>query len=237
MGRPRRAQRLSRFAFGLEQRGQAQPSRMLHILLRQTWMQCCNDEPDAARELLARASDLVERASLPNMEEVLLFQRGKIHLGLGNFEQAAAQLASAAQELPGRADPWDVLDSRIWLFWALHHQGVDRAVTGALLQTLLDCVQGWRQERPRVLEAASAWLCDAQAWNDANTAWQAAQSQRAATGLKRFASEDAAAQQTQRLIVGSLRPPGAARVKAHRVPAVHVEPVRRIADLVHAVAG
>ncbi|MFM2399839.1 MAG: hypothetical protein RL341_1996, partial [Pseudomonadota bacterium] len=210
LGRPQRAQRLSRFAFGLEQRGQAQPSRLLHILLRQTWMQCCNAQADSARELLARASDLVERASLPNMEEVLLFQRGKIHVCLGNFEQAAAQLASAAQDLPGRADPWDVLDSRIWLFWALHRQGIDHPVTGSVLQTLLDCVQGWRQERPRVLEAAAAWLCDAQAWHDASTAWQAAQSQRAATGLVRFAIEDAVAQQTQRMIASSLRLPSAA---------------------------
>jgi tetratricopeptide (TPR) repeat protein len=237
LGRPQRAQRLSRLALQLEQRGQAQPSRVLHVLLRQTWMQCCNARPDAAREFLARASALIERAALPNMEEVLLFQRGKIHACLGNVEQAAAQLASAAQDLPGRADPWDVLDSRIWLFWALHRQGVGLAVTGALLHNLLDCVPGWRQERPRVLEAAAAWLCGAHAWNDADAAWQAAQAQRAATGLVRFASEEALAQQTKTLIANNLGRSSTAAAKVNRRQAAPAEPLRQIADLVHAMTG
>jgi hypothetical protein len=183
------AQQLCELALKLERSGQPQPSRVLHILLRQTWMLICNDQPREAQQVLARVRALSDLASLPNVQELLVFQRGKIDACLGNLDAAAAQLAGAVSEQPGRADPWDLLDSRVWLFWALHQQNVAKAVTGDLLRQLLGTVSGWRQEQPRVLEAAAAWFCAASSWPDAQHAWQSAQAQRAASGIVRFAVE------------------------------------------------
>jgi predicted ATPase/DNA-binding SARP family transcriptional activator len=191
LGEHAQSQALCELALKLEASAPPRPSRVMHILLRQSWMLSCNNQPREAQRVLGRVRELPDLASLPNVQELLMFQRGKIDACMGNLEAASAQLAGALSEQPGRADPWDLLDTRLWLFWVLHMQGGAAPATAPILVQLLHTVTGWRQEQPRVLEAAAAWFCAGQQWNLAARAWQAAQHGRQASGAVRFVVEQA----------------------------------------------
>jgi predicted ATPase/DNA-binding SARP family transcriptional activator len=188
-GQTLEAMRLLDLAIELERCGQPQLNRLLHIQLRRAWMHCCNRDVDKARAALHDAQDIVHRASLANAQEVIGFLHGKIDLAQGNVAGALDRLGGAAVHRAGRADPWDLLDSRLWLFHALWAPPGNRARARAMLPALQNDVRGWRQEEPRVLEAVAMALCDEGRFEQATEAWQRAQAQRQASGLPRFKSE------------------------------------------------
>lgn len=183
------ALRLYELALDLENCGQPQTSRLLHILLRQSWVFSCCCNAQGARDALDRARNTANRASMSSWQEMLAFQFGKLEYCQGRHAAAAEHLSGAAHVREGRADPWDLLDSRIWLFWALFRKARLDADAGALLPLLLSTSGGWRQELPRVLEASSAWLVSRDRLHTAALAWQSAQMQRAINGIARFPVE------------------------------------------------
>ncbi len=190
------AQRLYELALDLENSGRPQNSRLLHILLRQSWVFSCCGNAQGARDALDRARDTARRASMSNWQEMLSFQLGKIEYCQEQHAAAAEHLSGAAHVREGRADPWDLLDSRIWLFWALFARHSHDASAGALLPLLLSTSGGWRQELPRVLEATGAWLVSTEQLHAAALAWQSAQTQRTVNGIARFPVEQEAADHT-----------------------------------------
>ncbi len=199
-GQAREAMRLLDLADELEQSGQPQFNRLLHIQLRRAWMNCCNRDLGGAHAALQAAQDIVHRASLANAQEVVDFLQGKVALAQGDVGTAVDRLGSAALHRPDRADPWDLLDSRIWLFHALWARSSTRADARALLPGLQQDVRGWRQEQPRVLEAVAMALCDEGRTEQAAEIWQQAQALRRASGLPRFKSEDDSAALTRQLL-------------------------------------
>jgi predicted ATPase/DNA-binding SARP family transcriptional activator len=204
-GEVAQAMRLLDLALELEHSGQPLPSRVLHIQLRRAWMHCCNRDVASASQALRAASDTAGRASLANAQQTLGFLQGKIDLAKGDVDSALNQLAGAAANRADHADPWDLLDSRLWLFHALWAQTHNRARARALLPTLQNMTQGWRQERPRALEALALALCDEGRLAQAADAWRAAQTQRQASGLQRFAVEQARAAEAQQTLSPYLR--------------------------------
>jgi predicted ATPase/DNA-binding SARP family transcriptional activator len=183
------AMRLLDLANELERCAQPQHSRLLHIQLRRAWMHCCGRDADAAQAALNEAQDIVARASLANAHEAMDFLRGKIDAARGDVAGALRWLASAATQRSDRADPWDLLDSRLWLFHALWAQPHTRARAHSLLPTLQNDVRGWRQETPRVLEAVAIARCDEGQLDAAAQAWNQAQTLRANNSMPRFGCE------------------------------------------------
>jgi predicted ATPase/DNA-binding SARP family transcriptional activator len=194
-GHRAQAMRLLDLALELEHSGQPLLNRVLHIQLRRAWMHCCDGDVDNASKALLAARDIAHRAALVNAQPAIGFLQGKIALAMGDVDSALDKL-SAAADRADRADPWDLLDSRLWLFHALWAQLRTRASARALVPLLQNTTHGWRQERPRVLEALAQVLCDEGRLAEAADIWQAAQVQRQASGLLRFAVEQGSAAKT-----------------------------------------
>lgn len=199
-GQPTESMRLLDLAIELEHSAQPQLNRLLHIHLRRAWMHCCHLNADAAQTALQSAEGIVQQASLANAQEAIEFLRGKIAVVQGDITSALQCLASAAPQRSGCADPWDLLDSRVWLFHALWAQPSTRAGARTLMPALQCDVRGWRQETPRMLEAMAMVHCDEEQLDRAAETWRQALALRAANGTPRFACEqDNAAVMTQAL--------------------------------------
>jgi tetratricopeptide (TPR) repeat protein len=188
-------------ALAFEQVGLPRPARVVMMLMRSAWMACCRGDAPQAEHHLQRAQDAAEAAGQNVWQRIGEAHHGKVAFVRGQTKRAIDVLARGIAACQGTADPWDVLDLRLWLFWAQssvrggHHEARET------LDTLLwSYHRSWRHEHPRMLEAAASWLAQAKQFERALPAWQQAQALRAQEGIKRFAFEQTKARQTRMLM-------------------------------------
>ncbi|MDT7838405.1 AfsR/SARP family transcriptional regulator [Aquabacterium sp. OR-4] len=204
-GRSDDAAALSARAEACEQAEAPRPQRLALLRLRRCWMACCRGDVPAAAQALGDARQAVAMGQLAAWQPVCAAHDGKLALLAGQAERAQALLQRALDQ--GQAhghdqgDPWDTLDSELWLIHTrLALAGRDSAppaVAQALRRLAGRFSHSWRLEHARILEAAAAWLLRAGQAAAAGQAWQGAQALRRQLGLPRFAAEQAAARRTQ----------------------------------------
>jgi DNA-binding SARP family transcriptional activator len=197
-GHREQALALATQALAMEQSGLPRPSRMALVWARTSWMWCCHSDAKQAEHALQQAQAIAHQAQLPVWQRICTAQHGKILLLQGQPLAAQAVLSRSVHECHNVTDPWDVLDSSLWLMWA-HLQLADGlpAARALLGQTVKQYGTSWRHEHPRVLEAAAACLVASQEFLHAAHAWRQAQALRQAQGSKRFAFDQLQARKTQ----------------------------------------
>jgi predicted ATPase/DNA-binding SARP family transcriptional activator len=197
-GQDAEAERLMVLACELEHRTLARPARVAAIMVRSAWIWCGRGQAVEAERALGLAQSAAQAAELTTWLLICQAHRGKIALVRGQTRLAEALLMQGVADCSQRADPWDVLDIRLWLFWAQHALPGGQARAQATLMSIIQtCGRSWSHEHPRVLEAAAAWLVGDQQFAHAARAWQQAHALRHEQGSKRFAFEQAQARVTQ----------------------------------------
>jgi DNA-binding SARP family transcriptional activator len=195
------AARLVGQAMDCENSALPRPARMAFMMVRTSWMWCCRAQATLAEQALQRAADAAEASHLAVWQRIAMAHAGKVALVRGQSQRAAALLVRGLAQCAGAADPWDLLDLRLWLFWAQFStpDGSEDA-RETLVILLHQYAPSWRHEHARVLEAAAAWLAQDKQWAAAANAWQQAQLLRKQQGVRRFAVEQAQARRTQALL-------------------------------------
>jgi len=189
---------LSIRAAELEAQPSPRPARLALILVRQSWMWCCRGLAAQATESLRHAREVASGARLTLWERLCAAHGGKVALVNGHIEQASALLARGIQACGSLADPWDLLDLRLWLFWARMAEPDGPAAAGGVLTDLLAMsVRSFRHEHARILEAAAAWLVHERRFDAARRAWLQAEALRKRQAIRRFPFEQAQARRTQ----------------------------------------
>ncbi len=188
-GRLAAAMRLSLDAERCEASEAPRPARLTLILVRRSWMWTCRGRSAEALEVLARARNAAAGARLAIWERVCDAHAGKAALAAGRVEQAAALLEHGINACSALADSWDLLDLRLWLFWA--RRGLGRLpAAGEVLQDILALPErSCAHEHPRILEAAAVWLADHDRLDAARLAWSQAEGLRQREGTPRFPLE------------------------------------------------
>jgi predicted ATPase/DNA-binding SARP family transcriptional activator len=195
------AHRLAGQAMDCENSAVPRPARIAFMMVRTSWMWCCRSESALAEQALRRAADAADASNLAVWQRIAMAHAGKVALVRGQSQHAAALLAQGAAQFAGAADPWELLDLRLWLFWAQFSTPSDRDDARETLATLLhQYAPSWLHEHARMLEAAAAWLAHDKHWLPAANAWHEAQRLRKQQGVRRFAIEQAQARRTQALL-------------------------------------
>jgi predicted ATPase/DNA-binding SARP family transcriptional activator len=184
-------------ALAMEHSGLPRPARMALVWARICWMWCCHGDATQAEHALQQAQAIAQQAQLPVWQRICTAQHGKILLLQGQPQAAQAVLSRSVRECHNVTDPWDVLDSSLWLLWA-HLQLADGrpAARALLVQIVNQYGPSWHHEHPRILEAAAACLVASQDFRLAAKAWRQAQALRRAQGSKRFAFDQTQARKT-----------------------------------------
>jgi predicted ATPase/DNA-binding SARP family transcriptional activator len=197
-GQDAEAERLMALASELEHRSMARPGRVAAIMVRSAWVWCGRGQALEAERALGLAQSAAQAAELSTWLLICQAHRGKIALVRGQTRLAETLLMQGVADCSQRADPWDVLDIRLWLFWAQHAlPGGEARAKATLLSITQTYCRSWHHEHPRILEAAAACLVRDQQFAPAARAWQQAQALRHEQGSKRFAFEQAQARATQ----------------------------------------
>ena len=204
-GHDRESERFMALAHDLEHRTLARPARVAAIMVRSAWVWCGRGKVMEAERALGLAQDAAQAAELTTWVLICQAHRGKIALVRGQTRLAETLLMQGVADCSQRADPWDVLDIRLWLFWAQHALPGGQARAQATLAAIVRTYgRSWHHEHPRILEAAAAWLVRDQQFAPAARAWQQAQAVRLAQGSKRFEFERAPARVTQAALLKHL---------------------------------
>jgi predicted ATPase/DNA-binding SARP family transcriptional activator len=196
-GRSADALSLATRAVAIEHSGLPRPSRLAQVWARTSWMWCCHGHAGEAERALQHARRVTDQAQLRVSQHICTAQHGKILLVSGHAQAAQAVLARSVQDCLHVTDPWDVLDTAVWLLWA-QLQLAD-GLSGAranLGQIISRYGQSWRHEHPRVLEAAAAVLVAQHDFSHAAVAWREARRLRQAQGNVRFVYEQTHARRT-----------------------------------------
>ncbi len=215
-GRRAQALDLSARALVMEQSGLPRPARLAMVWARSSWMWCCHGDAAQAEQALQQAQAVADQAQLLVWQHLCTAQHGKILVLKGQAAQAQAVLSRSVRECQNVADPWDVLDTSLWLLWAqLQTPGGVPAARASLARIVGSYGLSWQHEHPRILEAAAACLLagastalatavTATAAAAAANAWQQAQLLRQTQGSKRFAFEQTHARKTQAALRAAL---------------------------------
>lgn len=226
-GRHADAAQRSAQAEACEQADAPRPQRLALLRLRRCWMACCQGDAAAAAQALGDARQAVAMGQLAAWQPVCAAHDGKLALLAGQAERAQALLQRALDLGQARGqdqgDPWDTLDSELWLIHtrlALASRGAaPAAVAQALSRLATRFGHSWRLEHARILEAAAAWLLRADEASAAAQAWQQAQALRRQLTLPRFAIEQGLARRTQATLASRLgsswRQPGQGTGRPH----------------------
>jgi predicted ATPase/DNA-binding SARP family transcriptional activator len=196
-GQPDQAARLMAEAQQFERQGAPRPARLAQILVRKTWMHCCDGDAALAAQSLQAARAVAAAASLRAWQQVCDAQGGKLALVRGEAAVSVAVLERCL--LPGRGPipTWDLLDLQMWLIHA--HLSLPDGAARALA-VLADLVRamgaGWLHEAPRVLELASACFARDGRFDAGLRARTQAQALRREQGTRRFAFHSALARRT-----------------------------------------
>lgn len=197
-GRHDEAMRRSLAAEAMERSGDPRAARLLLILVRRCWMACCRGDAALAQAALDTARTLAGEARLPVWERICLAHEGKLALVAGRPERAAALLARGIHLCAPAADPWDVLDVRLWLVHARLARGDDaEAARDALAEALAMPLRAWRHEHARILELAAACLLASGRIAEAVRALAQAEALRQRQGIRRFPAEQALMRRTR----------------------------------------
>jgi hypothetical protein len=197
-GRYDDAIRLSALAAELEGQSAPRPARLTLIHVRQSWMWGCRGLAPQAMQSLKRAKESAASARLSTWESICNAHDGKIALVAGQPERARVLLMRGIHDCSAAADPWDVLDLRLWLLWArLADQDGAAAIIDVLPDLVAVSMRSCRHEQSRVLEAAAAWLVRRGRFDDARRAWLQAEVLRRIQGIRRFPFEHAQGRRTQ----------------------------------------
>jgi predicted ATPase/DNA-binding SARP family transcriptional activator/tetratricopeptide (TPR) repeat protein len=197
-GQREQAMGLASRALAQEQSGLPRPARMALVWARTSWMWCCHGDAPQAEQALQQAQTVAQQAQLPVWLHICTAQHGKILLVRGQPQAALAVLSRSVRDCHNVTDPWDVLDSSLWLLRAQLQLTDGLPAARALLGRIVShCGPSWRHEHPRILETAAACLVASQDFRHAGRAWRQAQALRHAQGSKRFAFDQAQARQTQ----------------------------------------
>jgi predicted ATPase/DNA-binding SARP family transcriptional activator len=188
-------------AMACENSGLARPARLAFMGVRTSWMWSCRADATQAEQVLQRAADAAEASGLVVWQRVALAHAGKVALVRGQSQLALGLLQRGVAACQGLADPWDLLDLQLWLFWAQASQPDSAEDARATLMALLTAYQpSWRHEHARLLEATAAWLVQDKQWLPAARIWQQAQTLRKQQGVRRFEVEQAWARRTRSLL-------------------------------------
>lgn len=211
-GRHAAAAQLSAQAEACEQADAPRPQRLALLRLRRCWMACCQGDASAAAQALGDARQAVAMGQLAAWQPVCAAHDGKLALLAGQAERAQALLQRALDLGQARGhdqgDPWDTLDSELWLIHTrlavASRSAAPAAVAQALGRLATRFGHSWRLEHARILEAAAAWLLRADQASAAGQAWQQAQALRQRLKLPRFAIEQGLARRTQAMLASRL---------------------------------
>lgn len=197
-GRHDEAMRLSEAAEAMERSGTPRAGRLLLILVRRGWMWCCRGEAAPAQAALRAARLVAVEAKLPVWERLCVAHEGKLALVAGRPERAAALLARGLHACAAGADPWDVLDLRLWLVHArLAWDREGGSAREALAELLAMPLPAWRHEQARILELAAASLLAGGRVAPAARAMAQAEALRRQQGIRRFPFEEGLARRTR----------------------------------------
>jgi tetratricopeptide (TPR) repeat protein len=211
-GRHDEAMRLSEAAEAMERSATPRAGRLLLILVRRGWMWCSRGEAAPARAALRAARGVAVEARLPVWERLCVAHEGKLALVEGRPERAAALLARGIHACAAGADPWDLLDLRLWLVHARLAWDRDGAsAREALAELLAMPLPAWRHEHARILELAGASLLAGGRIEPAARAMAQAGALRRQQGIRRFPFEEGLARRTRAALraqqrVGALPP-------------------------------
>jgi predicted ATPase/DNA-binding SARP family transcriptional activator/tetratricopeptide (TPR) repeat protein len=196
-GRRPDAQGLVTHALAMEHSSLPRPARLAQVWARTSWMWCCHGDAAEGERALQQARSVADQAQLRVWQHICTAQHGKLLLVAGQTQAAQAVLARSVQDCLHVTDPWDVLDTSLWLLWSqLQLAGGLPAARATLGQIISRYGLSWRHEHPRVLEAAAACLVAGQDFAHAAIAWRQARQLRHTQGSVRFVYEQAHARRT-----------------------------------------
>jgi DNA-binding SARP family transcriptional activator/tetratricopeptide (TPR) repeat protein len=204
-GRRAEALDLSTSALAMEHSGLPRPARLAMVWARTSWMWCCHAEVAQAEQALQQAQAVADQAQLLVWQRLCAALHGKILLLKGQAQYAQTVLSRSVRECHNLADPWDVLDTSLWLLWAQLQTPAGLPAARATLGRVVSTYGlSWQHEHPRILEAAAACLVAGQDFKGAARAWHQAQWLRQTQGSKRFVAEQAHARKTQTALRAAL---------------------------------
>jgi tetratricopeptide (TPR) repeat protein len=135
----------------------ARPTRRVMFLLQQSWIYCCQTNALEAQQALNLARKEIPRAQAESMLPVLTWVEGQIAFLAGELPKAIEILVPAVLHPSDYQDRLEAHEASLWCFWAAMQNG-SADVAAMALSTMLRGPDHGMLVRPRVLEAASAWL-------------------------------------------------------------------------------
>jgi predicted ATPase/DNA-binding SARP family transcriptional activator len=135
----------------------ARPTRRVMFLLQQSWIYCCQTNALEAQQALNLARKEIPRAQAESMLPVLTWVEGQIAFLAGELPKAIEILVPAVLHPSNYQDRLEAHEASLWCFWAAMQNG-SADVAAMALSTMLRGPDHGMLVRPRVLEAASAWL-------------------------------------------------------------------------------
>jgi predicted ATPase/DNA-binding SARP family transcriptional activator len=218
-GRYAQAHALSEQALALERAAAPErAARLVLILVRRCWMWCCAGQAEPAAVALQQAREVAAQAQLQVLQQICAAHEGKVALVAGRRQRAEALLARGIHQCAAAADPWDLLDLRLWLLTArVALAGRAQAGLETLAEILAMPLPAWRHEHARILEMAATCLADLGRFAPAHRALAQAALLRQRQGIRRFPFEQAAARRTRAALRLSARQPPAAWASASEI--------------------